>query len=130
MTTGRSVPVTTTDAAAARKLSGPPRGDMTLAAVLAALSDPVRLAIVCMLASGHERACGSFDLPIAKSTLTHHLRVLREAGVITQRAVGTSRMTCLRKKDLDARFPGLLDSVLVAARKRRGRRHPGTQPLL
>jgi DNA-binding transcriptional ArsR family regulator len=98
---------------------------MSLAPVLAALSDPVRLAIVCMLADGRERSCRSFGLPIAKSTLTHHLKVLREAGVITQRAVGTSRMTCLRRKDLDARFPGLLDSVLTAARKRRSRRYAG-----
>jgi DNA-binding transcriptional ArsR family regulator len=129
VTAGRSVPGTT-DAAAARKLSGPPRGDMSLAAVLAALSDPVRLEIVCMLASGHERSCGSFGLPIAKSTLTHHLRVLREAGLIVQRPVGTSRMTCLRKKDLDARFPGLLDSVLIAARKRRSRTYESKRALL
>jgi DNA-binding transcriptional ArsR family regulator len=129
MTAGRSVPATT-DVAATRKLSGPARGEMTLAPVLAALSDPVRLKIVCMLASGPERACGSFGLPIAKSTLTHHLKVLREAGVIIQRPVGTSRMTCLRKKDLDARFPGLLDSVLTAARKRHSRTYVNQRALL
>ena len=100
---------------AARKLSGPARGQMTLAPVLAALSDPVRLKIVRMLADGCELSCGSFGFPLAKSTLTHHLRVLRDAGVISQRAVGTSRMTWLRRKDLDARFPGLLRSVLIAA---------------
>ena len=130
MTTGRSVPVSTTDAAVARKLSGPARGQMTLAPVLAALSDPVRLEIVCLLASGGERSCGSFQLPIAKSTLTHHLKVLREAGVIEQRPVGTSRITYLRRKDLNARFPGLLDSVLVAARKRRGRAYVAKRALL
>ena len=120
MTTGRQVPGTATDAGAARKLSGPARGELTLA--------PGLLEIVCMLANGGERSCGAFGLPIAKSTLTHHLKVLREAGVIEQRPEGTSRITYLRRKDLDARFPGLLDSVLVAARKRRGRRRP--QPLL
>ena len=130
MTTGRSVPVPTTDAAVTRKLSGPARGQMTLAPVLAALSDPVRLEIVCLLASGGERSCGSFQLPIAKSTLTHHLKVLREAGVIEQRPVGTSRITYLRRKDLNARFPGLLDSVLVAARKRRGRAYVAKRALL
>ena len=129
MTEGRSVPGMT-DAAAARKLSGPPRGEMSLAAVLAALSDPVRLEIVCMLARGPERTCGSLGLPIAKSTLAHHLKVLREAGVIVQRPVGTSRMMCLRKKDLDARFPGLLDSVLTAARKRRSRQYASKRALL
>src|SRR5438270_12681137 len=129
MTAGRSVSATT-NAAATRNLGGPARGDMSLAPVLAALSDPVRLEIVCMLASGHERPCGSFGLPIAKSTLTHHLKVLREAGLITQRPVGTSRMTCLRKKDLDARFPGLLDSVLIAARKRPSRQFANKRALL
>src|SRR5919109_3527291 len=123
MTAGRGVPATT-DGGAARKLGGPPRGDLSLAAVLAALSDPVRLKIVCMLAGGGERPCGSFGLPIAKSTLTHHLKVLRDAGVIGQRPEGTTRMTYLRRKDLEVRFPGLLDSVLAAARKRRGRHRP------
>jgi DNA-binding transcriptional ArsR family regulator len=103
---------------------------MALAPVLTALSDPVRLEIVCMLATGRELSCGAFGLPIAKSTLTHHLKVLREAGVITQRPVGTSRMTCLRRADLDARFPGLLDSVLTAARKRRLHRYASARPLL
>ena len=129
MTADRNAPHST-DAAAARKLKGPARGDMSLAPVLTALSDPVRLEIVCMLASGRELSCGSFGVPIAKSTLTHHLRVLREAGVITQRAVSTSRMTCLRRADLDARFPGLLDSVLAAARKRRVRGYANARPLL
>ena len=129
MTAGRSVQHQT-DAATARKLSGPARGEMTLAPVLAALSDPVRLKIVCMLASGGELSCRAFGVPIAKSTLTHHLKVLRDAGVITQRPVGTSRMTCLRREDLDARFPGLLDSVLAAARNRRARSYTSPRPLL
>lgn len=117
MTTGRSVPGPT-GAAAARQLSGPAREQMSLAPVLAALSDPVRLAIVCKLADGCELSCASLGPPVAKSTLTHHLRVLREAGLIVQRPVGTSKMTCLRRKDLDARFPGLLDSVLAGAKLR------------
>jgi DNA-binding transcriptional ArsR family regulator len=117
MTTGRSA-TGTTDAAAARQPSGPAREEMSLAPVLAALSDPVRLEIVCKLANGSELSCRSLGLPVAKSTLTHHLRVLREAGVIVQRPVGTSKMTCLRRTDLDARFPGLLDSVLAGARPR------------
>lgn len=107
----------------ARRLSGPARGELTLAPVLAALSDPVRLEIVRKLADGCELSCGSFGFPLAKSTLTHHLKVLRDAGVIAQRPVGTSRMTYLRRKDLDARFPGLLDSVLMAAAVASDRRY-------
>jgi DNA-binding transcriptional ArsR family regulator len=117
MPTGRTASGAT-DATAARQLSGPAREQMSLAPVLAALSDPVRLEIVCKLANGAELSCGSLGLPVAKSTLTHHLRVLREAGVIVQRPVGTSKMTCLRREDLDACFPGLLDSVLAGARLR------------
>ena len=51
---------------------------------------------------------------MTKSTLTHHFRVLREAGVISQEVAGTSKLNTLRREDLDARFPGLLDAVLVA----------------
>jgi DNA-binding transcriptional ArsR family regulator len=97
-------------------IAQPVRGDIELAAVLHALSDPVRLRIVAALAvSGEEPSCGSFDLPVTKSTCTHHFKVLREAGVIHQRQQGTARLNSLRREDLDARFPGLLASVLQAA---------------
>jgi DNA-binding transcriptional ArsR family regulator len=83
--------------------------------VLHALSDPVRLRIVAALADTGEQTCGSIDLPVAKSTCTHHFRALREAGVINQREVGTARVNSLRHDDLEARFPGLLRTVLDAA---------------
>ena len=83
--------------------------------MLHALSDPMRLRIVAELARGEERTCKSFDLPVVKSTCTHHFRVLREAGVLRQRLIGTTRVNTLRREDLDARFPGLVDSVLQAA---------------
>ena len=84
--------------------------------VLHALSDPVRLRIVATLAEADGgRACGSFDLPVTKSTCTHHFKVLREAGVISQRPAGTTRLNELRRDDLEARFPGLLATVLRAA---------------
>ena len=96
-------------------LTGPARDEIELAAVLHALSDPVRLSIVCaMREAGDERRCGSFDAPVTKSTLTHHFRVLREAGVIVQRQEGTARLSRLRSDDLEARFPGVLDAVLRA----------------
>jgi DNA-binding transcriptional ArsR family regulator len=98
------------------ELTQPARDDIHLAAVLHALSDPVRLAIVASLREcADERRCGSFDAPVSKSTLTHHFRVLREAGVIAQRQEGTARLSRLRSDDLDERFPGLLDAVLLAA---------------
>ena len=94
----------------------PARAELDLAAVLHALSDPMRLRIVAGLAGGEQgRSCGSFALPVTKSTCTHHFKVLREAGVIRQRQEGTSRLNTLRRDDLDARFPGLLDAVLASA---------------
>jgi DNA-binding transcriptional ArsR family regulator len=87
-----------------------------LADVLAALSDPVRLQIVRTLAADADgRPCGSFGLPVTKSTASHHFRVLREAGVIDQEDRGRTRHTTLRRADLDRRFPGLLDLVLREA---------------
>jgi DNA-binding transcriptional ArsR family regulator len=84
--------------------------------VLHALSDPVRLKIVAALASADgEHTCGSFNVPVTKSTCTHHFKVLREAGVIHQRQVGNTRLNTLRREDLEARFPGVLDTILEAA---------------
>lgn len=97
-------------------LPHPERDEIELHAVLQALSDPMRLTVVKALSAGEERTCKSIDLPVVKSTCTHHFRVLREAGVIRQRQEGTSRMNSLRRTDLDARFPGLLDAVLAATR--------------
>jgi DNA-binding transcriptional ArsR family regulator len=89
-------------------------GELDLAGVLHALSDPIRLRIVSTLADGGERSCGAFQLPITKSTSSHHFRVLREAGVISTRVEGKSRINVLRRDALDERFPGLLDAILHA----------------
>jgi DNA-binding transcriptional ArsR family regulator len=98
------------------QISQPPTDEIELGAVLHALSDPVRLMIVAELAAGaREYSCGSFQLPVTKSTCTHHFRVLREAGVIKQRQQGTSRLNMLRRDDLELRFPGLLETILHAA---------------
>lgn len=96
-------------------LPAPRRDDLRLEDVLQALGDPVRLQIVRTLhAEAGSRPCGTFGLPVAKSTASHHFRVLREAGVIHQRAAGRERLTELRADDLEARFPGLLQSVVGA----------------
>jgi len=97
-------------------ISHPERNEIQLESVLHALSDPVRLRIARELAEvDSERPCGSFEFPVTKSTMTHHFKVLREAGVIRQRQEATLRLTSLRRADLDARFPGLLDRILEAA---------------
>ena len=100
----------------AEPIPHPALDEIELAPVLHALSDPVRLRIVMGLDREDGRSCGSFGLPVTKSTCTHHFKVLREAGVIRQRAEGTARINSLRRADLDARFPGLLATILDAAR--------------
>src|SRR2546429_97402 len=102
--------------ATVEQIAHPPREELELSVVLHALSDPVRLMIVAELANGaREYTCGSFELPVTKSTCTHHFKVLREAGVIKQRQQGTTRLNTLRRDDIDARFPGVLDTILQAA---------------
>jgi DNA-binding transcriptional ArsR family regulator len=88
------------------------RDQIQLVGVLQALSDPVRLQIVRHLAHAGEVACGTVPVAVSKSTISHHYKVLREAGVIQARVEGTRRFHALRREDLDARFPGLLDAVL------------------
>jgi DNA-binding transcriptional ArsR family regulator len=88
--------------------------DVPVRAVLAALADPIRLAIVRELAASPDwsRACGSFDVPVGKAGLTHHFAALRDAGLIEQRDEGARRANRLRRAEIDARFPGLLNLVL------------------
>ncbi|MFI1970857.1 ArsR/SmtB family transcription factor [Streptomyces cinnamoneus] len=99
-----------------RSLAHPETGEIRLEGVLHALSDPMRLLITQELAAAGEAelSCSVFDLPVSKSTTTHHFRVLRESGVVRQVYRGTAKMNSLRRDDLDALFPGLLDSVLSA----------------
>lgn len=99
-----------------RDLPHPACEEIRLEGVLHALSDPMRLQVVRELAAvSDELSCSHFDLPVTKSTTTHHFRVLRESGVIRQVYRGTAKMNGLRRDDLDDLFPGLLDSVLTAA---------------
>jgi DNA-binding transcriptional ArsR family regulator len=106
---------------ALRELPGPAVEEIDLASVMHALADPSRLRTVSALAETSELCCSDLGaLPgsagLAKSTRSHHLRVLREAGVIRTRYDGQRKLVSLRREDLDARFPGLLDAVLAGAR--------------
>jgi DNA-binding transcriptional ArsR family regulator len=82
--------------------------------VLDALADPARLEIVHRLAERGEASCTSLGLPLSPSTVTHHLRVLRESGLIATRVKGTARLSHLRTAELEGRFPGLLPAILGA----------------
>jgi DNA-binding transcriptional ArsR family regulator len=95
-------------------ISHPNLKSITLEQVLKALGDPVRISIVKQLltAPDEEKACGTFDYTITKATFSHHLQILREAGIIRTRQEGTRRMTSLRTTELKKRFPGLLELVI------------------
>lgn len=99
------------------RLPAPERDDIELAAVLQALADPIRLKLLVGLADGEPHSCAAdtWDgIDVHKSTLSHHYKVLREAGISHTIRDGRNRYVELRRKDLDARFPGLLDSVINA----------------
>ncbi|GAB3652746.1 helix-turn-helix domain-containing protein [Glycomyces tarimensis] len=92
----------------------PELSELGLQQILEAIVDPVRRSIVAQLAAAdRDVKCGDFDIPVSKSTATHHFNVLREAGLIRQYYAGTSRMNSLRRTDLDKAFPGLLDAVIA-----------------
>lgn len=95
-------------------LPEPETEEIALTAVLQALGDEQRLRIVRELAATGEAACGAVDLDVSKATRSHHFKVLRETGVTHTRTEGTRRWVSLRRDDLDARFPGLLDALLAA----------------
>jgi DNA-binding transcriptional ArsR family regulator len=89
--------------------------DFKLPGVLYALGDPIRLEIVRCLAHSGGVCCAGLSQQLPKSTLTRHFRVLRENGVIMQQRNGRQCLNTLRRDDLEARFPGLLDTVLAAS---------------
>lgn len=83
--------------------------------ILQALADPVRLQIVRALDEAGESTCTTLDVPVKVSTVSHHIAVLRESGLVSTRIVGNARPSRLRRDDLERRFPGLLGSILTAA---------------
>ncbi len=99
----------------------PGRKELLLTAVLYALSDEVRLGIVRQLAERGEQPCGVFEVDRPKSSLSHHFRVLRESGVVSTRKDGKTLLNTLRREDLNARYPGLLDAILEDGKNTRRR---------
>lgn len=101
---------------APERLPQPTVAEMDLPVVMDALSDPIRLAILhryLVDAAGGERSCGWVGIDRPKSTLTHHFRVLREAGLLEQHLEGLTRVSRVRADDVEQRFPGLLDLVFA-----------------
>jgi DNA-binding transcriptional ArsR family regulator len=98
------------------RIPHPPAEALDLATILRTLGDPLRLDLVKLLAAGGEYPCGELtdQLGVPASTGSYHTRLMREAGITRTRAEGTTRYISLRRDDLEARFPGLVD-VLVAS---------------
>jgi DNA-binding transcriptional ArsR family regulator len=97
-----------------RKPYQPTLNEIKLSSVLHALSDPHRLQIVKFLKQQAEHSCSviQIGIDIPKSTLTHHLKVLRESGITQLRMDGTQHFYSLRMEDLENLFPGLVTSIL------------------
>jgi DNA-binding transcriptional ArsR family regulator len=91
----------------------PPADDFLIERVLYALSDPIRLGIVRHLALLGAATCGELDGGRPKSTVSHHFKVLRDAGLVRTESYGTTHMNTLRRDDIEARFPGLLGAILA-----------------
>ncbi|MFE6074570.1 ArsR/SmtB family transcription factor [Paenibacillus sp. NPDC057886] len=91
----------------------PMASELNLTTVCNALGDPVRMKIAHCLASSGEKNCSAFEVDhISKSTLSHHIKILREAGLIRPRIDGKQHFYSLRKEDLSTRFPGLVELIL------------------
>lgn len=85
---------------------------------MSALADPSRLKIVhtLMAAPDREFSCKEIDLGVAKPTVSHHFEALRNAGIIQTRSEGTKRLSSLRARELNLRFPGLMDLLAAEAK--------------
>jgi DNA-binding transcriptional ArsR family regulator len=98
----------------------PARDQIRIDGVLSALGSPLRLGVVQVLDAGGDHNCTSVLNVLgvtSKSNMTHHWRVLRESGVIWQQPSGRENLLTLRREDLDARYPGLLDAILAGANR-------------
>ncbi|GHC12213.1 ArsR/SmtB family transcription factor [Cerasicoccus arenae] len=93
----------------------PDLSDVALPAVMQALSDPCRISIVHALLKHEELACNELPVEVAKATLTHHMAVLREAGLIYTRVDGAKCLNSLRSEEFDKQFPGIISLVEQSA---------------
>lgn len=95
-----------------RPFKHPEPEQFALERIFHALSDPVRLDIVRHLTGVQQATCGELEFGRPKSSMSHHFRILREAGLVHTNHAGTTHFNRLRREELDARFPGLMAAVL------------------
>jgi DNA-binding transcriptional ArsR family regulator len=99
-----------------RPLFHPTAAEVTLQGLLYALSDPDRLELFRKLASGPVNCINCAPVQMPKSSLSRHMRILREAGLIRSERKATELVNCARTDEIEARFPGLLGAILAAPR--------------
>ena len=100
---------------ATRQLPHPDLAEVDLPTALFALSDPTRLDLVRELATHGPMTvaeCQALGGDVPKSTFSHHLKTLREAGLVRNEPAGRQRTITLRRDEIDERFPGLLNAVI------------------
>src|ERR1700733_13159833 len=95
-----------------RTYNHPQPKDFVLPRIFHALSDPLRFESGERSSQGPEATCGELDGGRPKSSVSHHFRILREAGLVQTRVAGTVHQNTLRRAELDSRFPGLMDAIL------------------
>ncbi|MFQ6404037.1 ArsR/SmtB family transcription factor [Methylophilus sp. 'Pure River'] len=101
-----------------RQIKHPNMDQVELTDIMYALSDPTRLEIVGRLANaGRKLTCGELDLNRPKSSMSHHFKILRAAGLVETLIEGTEHMNALRLAEIEQKFPGVLQSVLIALNK-------------
>ena len=88
--------------------------DLELVRVLQAMSDAQRLSMLKVFADGGWHPCGAGELAtgLHKSTISHHIKILREAGLLEDQQHGRNKYARLRRDAIDERFPGLLNGIL------------------
>ncbi|TVT44559.1 helix-turn-helix transcriptional regulator [Amycolatopsis rhizosphaerae] len=103
----------------ARTLPGPSIESLDLTMILSALAEPGRRAMMTELYRHLEPVdCAvvveKVDLGLSNATISHHCRVLREAGLVRTVAEGRRRIMAVRRDEVEKRFPGLLNAVLAS----------------
>lgn len=101
-----------------RQIKHPTIDQVELTDIMYALADPTRLEIVTLLAkAGRKLTCGEIDLNRPKSSMSHHFKILRSAGLVETLIEGTEHMNSLRLEEIEQKYPGVLNAVINAATK-------------
>ncbi|HEY0843520.1 ArsR/SmtB family transcription factor [Methylotenera sp.] len=101
-----------------RQIKHPTIEQVELTDIMYALSDPTRLEIIMLLAqAGRKLTCGEINLNRPKSSMSHHFKILRSAGLVETLIEGTEHMNSLRLEEVESKYPGVLNAVIKAATK-------------